>query len=401
MEDRPTTWFSPINQSSHLNASNVPRVRSTSSARCRVTASRPVNRPASALCPWARYATFSAKKIDGLGDVAPTGVDEVLLGDGHSVTGVESGIPLLLRIGIQRDSSGVPIVRHYRIRRDVFLIGLLHPGEMGAGIGATLVGAGHHGVMGVVRAGSLVGPACRGGGPRRRALGRDDGGILRPHHLGLSPQCRTGRGRAGGGLRRHLSRCQCRRSGDGARRWPPSWSGPAARYVDGGIIGGPPGPSSSPRLYLSGPSAPSVRDVFADTTVQAQVISDGPGRRVGVEDVLRRLDERNDGAAPRRARARRRRGVEGPLLAEWEHSLPDLAGRSLRAAQQAATKGWRWVGEMEQIAATFGSAGLPDGFHRAAAEIYARARPRRDGRRQTPPPWPTSCAPCATDPGPD
>ncbi len=65
--------------------------------------------------------------------------------------------------------------------------------------------------------------------------------------------------------------------------------------------------------------------------------------------------------------------MEDPLLAEWEQSLPDLAGRSLHAAQQAATKGWRWVGEMDQIAATFRSAGLADGFHRAAAEIYARS----------------------------
>jgi hypothetical protein len=31
---------------------------------------------------------------------------------------------------------------------------------------------------------------------------------------------------------------------------------------------------------------------------------------------------------------------------------------------------------MDQIAATFRSAGLPDGFHRAAAEVYAR--PERD-----------------------
>jgi hypothetical protein len=28
---------------------------------------------------------------------------------------------------------------------------------------------------------------------------------------------------------------------------------------------------------------------------------------------------------------------------------------------------------MEEIAATFGAAGLPEGFHRAAAEIYARS----------------------------
>ena len=148
------------------------------------------------------------------------------------------------------------------------------------------------------------------------------------------------------------------------------------RYVDGGIIGGPPGPSSSPRLYLSGPSAPSVRDVFAATTVQALVISEDQAAASALKMCFAAwtkgttallLDVRALAVAE---------GVEGPLLDEWEHSLPDLAGRSLHAAQQAATKGWRWVGEMEQIAATFGSAGLPDGFHRAAAEIYAR--PERD-----------------------
>jgi hypothetical protein len=35
-------------------------------------------------------------------------------------------------------------------------------------------------------------------------------------------------------------------------------------------------------------------------------------------------------------------------------------------------KGWRWVGEMEEIAATFGAAGQPEGFHQAAAEIFRR-----------------------------
>jgi Domain of unknown function (DUF1932) len=40
------------------------------------------------------------------------------------------------------------------------------------------------------------------------------------------------------------------------------------------------------------------------------------------------------------------------------------------AAQQAVTRGWRWRAEMEEIASTFRDAGLPDGFYRAAAEIY-------------------------------
>ena len=38
----------------------------------------------------------------------------------------------------------------------------------------------------------------------------------------------------------------------------------------------------------------------------------GPGRRVGLENVLCRLDERDDRAAPRRARPRRRRRSGGP-----------------------------------------------------------------------------------------
>jgi hypothetical protein len=52
--------------------------------------------------------------------------------------------------------------------------------------------------------------------------------------------------------------------------------------------------------------------------------------------------------------------------------LPACAG-SIPAARSALGKGWRWVGEMEEIAAAFAAAGQPDGFHRAAAEIYGRS----------------------------
>ncbi len=69
--------------------------------------------------------------------------------------------------------------------------------------------------------------------------------------------------------------------------------------------------------------------------------------------------------------------VEGPLVAEWARSQPGLEGRSVGAGHQASTKGWRWVGEMEEIAKSYRSAGLPEGFHRAAAELYTRP-PRRE-----------------------
>ena len=148
------------------------------------------------------------------------------------------------------------------------------------------------------------------------------------------------------------------------------------RYVDGGIIGPPPSSSSSPRLYLSGPSAPPVRDLFAGTAVQAHVISEDRSAASALKMCFAAWTKGTAALLLDVRALALAEGVEGPLLAEWEHSLPDLAGRSLPAAQQAATKGWRWVGEMDQIAATFRSAGLPDGFHRAAAEVYDR--PDRD-----------------------
>jgi hypothetical protein len=69
----------------------------------------------------------------------------------------------------------------------------------------------------------------------------------------------------------------------------------------------------------------------------------------------------------------RAEGVERTLLAEWGLSQPALGTQSERSAAAAAAKGWRWVAEMEEIAASMAAAGLPAGFHEAAAEIFDRA----------------------------
>jgi hypothetical protein len=70
--------------------------------------------------------------------------------------------------------------------------------------------------------------------------------------------------------------------------------------------------------------------------------------------------------------------VHDALMAEWRRSQPELLVRSDRGLPGAAAKAWRWVGEMEEIAATFASAGLPDGFHLAAAEVYRHLEQFKD-----------------------
>jgi len=149
------------------------------------------------------------------------------------------------------------------------------------------------------------------------------------------------------------------------------------RYVDGGIVGLPPRSRGTTRLYLSGAWAQDVAALFAGTVVDVRVVSD----RLGAASALKMANAAwTKGTAALLLAIRalaRAEDVEAALLEEWKTSLPGLQEQSLRAAHSACGKGWRWVGEMDEIASTFGSVDLPDGFHHASAEIFRRA-PRLD-----------------------
>lgn len=71
-------------------------------------------------------------------------------------------------------------------------------------------------------------------------------------------------------------------------------------------------------------------------------------------------------------------GVLDVLRSEWEQSLPGLSQRSEITANAISPKAWRFVGEMQEISATFAGAGLPAGFHNGAAEFYARLSEFKD-----------------------
>ena len=145
------------------------------------------------------------------------------------------------------------------------------------------------------------------------------------------------------------------------------------RMVDGGIIGGPPERRGTTRMYVSGKNAAAVTAVFEETALDVRTVAD----EVGVASALKMCYAawtKGTSALLLGIRAvARREGVEEALLAEWQESQAGLVDRSGAAARAAHDKGWRWHGEMEEIAATFATAGLPPGFHQAAAEIYARS----------------------------
>ena len=152
-----------------------------------------------------------------------------------------------------------------------------------------------------------------------------------------------------------------------------------ATFVDGGIIGPPPQPGTDhgPRLYLAGAGSETVAALFAGTPVTTCLVDGEIGAASAVKMAYAAWTK---GSAAlmlaARALARTQR-VEGTLLAEWGASQPELSARVEAAAQSAAVKGWRWDPEMNEIALAMADAGLPDGFHLAAAEVY-RCAPRAD-----------------------
>jgi 3-hydroxyisobutyrate dehydrogenase-like beta-hydroxyacid dehydrogenase len=144
-----------------------------------------------------------------------------------------------------------------------------------------------------------------------------------------------------------------------------------AGYVDGGIIGPPPVTAGGTRLYLSGSRAAEVQALFGGTAVDARVVPP-PGTASAVKMAYASWTKGSAALLLATRALARAEGVEPALLEEWGLSQPGLEKRWQAADGAAAAKGWRWIGEMEEIAAAMAAAGLPEGFHQAAAEVYRR-----------------------------
>lgn len=247
-------------------------------------------------------------------------------------------------------------------------MGLLHPGQMGAAVGAALRARGRTVLW--ASAGRSAATA-----ERAREAGLEDvGGVdelasrcdvilsLCPPHAAVE---------VARALRRfHGPYVDANAISPATAR---TIAGLVSRYVDGGVVGPPPSAAGTTRLYLSGGEARLVANLFADTIVDAVVVSGDPSAASAVKMAYAAWTKGTAALLLAIRALARTEGVEQELLAEWRLSLPHLEERSAAAARSAATKGWRWVAEMNEIAGTFAAAGLPDGFHRAAAEIYERS----------------------------
>jgi 3-hydroxyisobutyrate dehydrogenase-like beta-hydroxyacid dehydrogenase len=152
-----------------------------------------------------------------------------------------------------------------------------------------------------------------------------------------------------------------------------------AAFVDGGIIGPPPVKPGSTRFYVSGTGADRIAALLTAGPLQAIVVPGGSGAASAVKMAYASWTKGSAALLLAVCAMASAEGVEDSLVAEWKISQPDLSARAEGAAKGNAKKAWRFIGEMEEIAATYAAAGLPDAFHEGAAEIYRRMAIYKDG----------------------
>ena len=151
-----------------------------------------------------------------------------------------------------------------------------------------------------------------------------------------------------------------------------------ARYVDGGIVGPPAWREGATRFYLSGERAAEVAGLFDGSLVDARAIGAGATKASALKMAYAAFTKGSSALLLAIRALAERNGVSDELLAEWDISQPGLRSRSAGTAKSTSLKAWRFEGEMREIAATFAQAGLPSGFHEAAAEVYARMADLKD-----------------------
>jgi 3-hydroxyisobutyrate dehydrogenase-like beta-hydroxyacid dehydrogenase len=144
------------------------------------------------------------------------------------------------------------------------------------------------------------------------------------------------------------------------------------QFVDGGIIGGPAWRPNETWLYLSGEHAQEITSCFSEGTLETKIIGDEIGKASALKMCYAAYSKGTSALLSAVLATAESLGVREELYQQWDMDEKDFSEQVNQRARRVTAKAWRFEGEMKEIASTFDEAGLPDGFHRAAGEIYHR-----------------------------
>lgn len=143
-------------------------------------------------------------------------------------------------------------------------------------------------------------------------------------------------------------------------------------FIDGGIIGGPAWIPKETWLYLSGKSAQVIADCFTNGLLGTKIIDEEIGKASALKMCYAAYSKGTTALLAGILATAGSLGVRENLYQQWDMDEADFSEQVNQRVTRVHAKAWRFEGEMHEIASTFQEAGLPNGFHESAAEIYRR-----------------------------
>ena len=145
-----------------------------------------------------------------------------------------------------------------------------------------------------------------------------------------------------------------------------------ATFVDGSIIGGPAWKPNSTWLYLSGDEAQQAAALFSAGPLETGIVEGGIGRASALKMCFAAYTKGSTALLCAIVAAADALGVLADLERQWSRNGSDFGQQTFNQVRGVTAKAWRFAGEMDEISATLSDAGVPGGFHSAAADVYRR-----------------------------
>jgi 3-hydroxyisobutyrate dehydrogenase-like beta-hydroxyacid dehydrogenase len=141
-------------------------------------------------------------------------------------------------------------------------------------------------------------------------------------------------------------------------------------FIDGGIIGAPPvAGKTGTRIYCSGPDT-SALESLAPSGLDVRRIGSEIGQASGLKMVYAASTKGITALWTELLVAARALGLEEALMAEFKMSGTNISEVLRGRIPSMPRRARRWVGEMEEIAATFEGVGLTPRMLQGAADVY-------------------------------
>jgi 3-hydroxyisobutyrate dehydrogenase-like beta-hydroxyacid dehydrogenase len=146
------------------------------------------------------------------------------------------------------------------------------------------------------------------------------------------------------------------------------------RIVDGGIVGPPPGEGLSTHLYLAGdPStAGKVAELFTGSAVTPMVVGADLGAASAAKQAYALFNKGRMLLAAVAADLAESSGVLDVLAAESGRSGADILAELPAVRAGLAEVGWRWGPEFEELAAALVASGADPALARACVQVLGR-----------------------------